>query len=330
MSRIPTATADELSGYLEILAAGRQPGQFFDVRCVTSAGGMRQHFISAERVDRAATLIVSMSWRTDVYVGVALRDGRDHGGKSAISGSRLLYIECDHPDSHARLQDFTCSPSIMVASGTPGHIHAYWSLRDLATPAQVESANRRLATALGGDPACVDIARILRPPASMNHKHKPPRPVRLLTLDPDARYALSDLTHGLPADPEPAPVPAGRGGTRRRSGRGALDRALLAIPASEYVRVLADREPNRAGKVLCPFHEETDPSLQLYADGTFYCYGRACRKGGTIFDFAAALWGLGTKEEDFLQLRERLATQFALTPIYPTVGNNEAPRPGRP
>ncbi|HWJ49609.1 MAG TPA: DNA-primase RepB domain-containing protein [Solirubrobacteraceae bacterium] len=317
MSKPPPSRDGELRAYLEILAAGREPGQFFDVRCATSAGGMRQHFIPAEHLERAVTLIISSAWRTDVYVGVALRDGRDHGGKSAIAGSRLLYIECDHPDSHARLQDLACAPSIMVASGSPGHLHAYWSLHELATAAQVESANRRLAAALSGDPASVDIARVLRPPASMNHKHQPPLPVRLLALDRDARYALSELTDGLPADPQPARVAAGRGAPRRRTARGAVDRALLAIPAAEYVRVLTGREPSRAGKVLCPFHEDTNPSLQIYPDGSFYCYGRACRKGGTIFDFAAALWGLATKEEDFLELRERLATQFALTPTSP-------------
>ena len=90
-----------------------------------------------------------------------------------------------------------------------------------------------------------------------------------------------------------------------------LDRELLAIPAAEYVRLLAGLVPNRAGKVLCPFHDETDPSLQLYPDGSFYCYGRhskdrGCRKGGTIFDFAAALWGIGTRDQDFLELRQRL------------------------
>ena len=129
--------------------------------------------------------------------------------------------------------------------------------------------------------------------------------VRLLQHDTDARYAPAR------ADRRPSRRPRSRGcaPTRRGPGRAertALDRELLAIPAAEYVRVLAGLEPNRAGKVLCPFHQETDPSLQLYPDGTFYCFGRhskdrACRKGGTIFDFAAAMWfsgNLRTHRED--------------------------------
>ncbi len=73
------------------------------------------------------------------------------------------------------------------------------------------------------------------------------------------------------------------------------------------------RHPSTAG-----LHQESRPSLQLYPDGTFYCFGRhskdrACRKGGTIFDFAAASWSLGTRGNDFLELRQRLATTFGLT-----------------
>lgn len=310
--------ARDLHAYLRVLASGAAPGQFFDVRWSTADGEMSRRFIAADHIERAASLITGMAWRTDVYVGVALRDGREHGGKNAISGSRLLYIECDHPESLALIEGFTFAPSMIVASGSPGHLHIYWSLRQLASGPQVESANRRLALALEGDPVSVDIARVLRPPETHNHKHNPPLPVRLLHLDPDTRHELCQLTAGLPEDPQPVRLPATRTGARR-TGHTAIDRALLEIPAAEYVRVLAQREPNRAGKVLCPFHHEQTPSLQLYPDGTFYCYGRhskhrACAKGGTVFDFAAAMWGLGTKDEDFLELRRRLADLFALTP----------------
>jgi hypothetical protein len=310
--------ARNLHAYLRVLASGAAQGQFFDVRWSTADGEMSRRFIAADRIERAASLIVSMAWRTDVYVGVALRDGREHGGKNAISGSRLLYIECDHPESLALIEGFAFAPSMIVASGSPGHLHIYWSLRQLASGPQVESANRRLALALEGDPVSVDIARVLRPPETHNHKHNPTLPVWLLHLDPDARHELCQLTAGLPEDPQPVRLPATRAASRR-TGRTAIDRALLQIPVAEYVRVLAHREPNRAGKVLCPFHHEQTPSLQLYPDGTFYCYGRhskhrACAKGGTVFDFAAAMWGLGTKDEDFLELRRRLADLFALTP----------------
>ncbi|MGI8903677.1 MAG: CHC2 zinc finger domain-containing protein [Solirubrobacteraceae bacterium] len=64
--------------------------------------------------------------------------------------------------------------------------------------------------------------------------------------------------------------------------------------------------------MTCPFHRgDTTPSLQLYADGSWYCFG--CQRGGTIYDFAAALWGTGTKHREFIALRDRLAEELGLS-----------------
>ena len=310
-------TDTDLLTYLRMLAGNPQRNQFFDMRYLTPEGVMRQRFISALRIHQLARRITDLARATDVYLGVALRE-RAHGGKSAISGSHLLYIECDDPHAKDRLDGFAHPPTMETASGTPGHLQLYWWLYQRAANSQVESANRRLALELNGDAGCFDIARILRPPDTFNYKHDPPRAVSLIAYRQDARYTIAQLTDGLPEDPDPR-GPEHAGGVPRRAGRTVLDRELLAIPTAEYVRVLAGLVPNRAGKVLCPFHHETDPSLQLYPDGTFYCYGRhsedrACRKGGTIFDFAAALWLTGTRDQDFLELRQRLDRVFRLTP----------------
>jgi len=303
---------EDLLTYLRLLA-GDAPrrGQFFDVRWAAGAHGMNRRFVPVLRPRDATRLIARLACATDVYVGVALRDGSTDGGKGAISGSHLLYVDSDDRHVPRNLAAFEHPPTIEVASGTPDHLHLYWRLHERAPSAQVESANRRIALLLGGDPASVDIARILRPPDTLNHRHEPPRAVRLLAHRPDARYALPDLTSGLPIDPRRAYA---RPSAPRRVARTPLDRELLAIPAAEYVRVLANASPNPAGKVLCPFHEDSRPSLQLYPDGTFYCFGSGCRRGGTIIDFAAATWGLGTREQDFLAVRRRLASTFGIPP----------------
>ena len=44
-------------------------------------------------------------------------------------------------------------------------------------------------------------------------------------------------------------------------------------------------------------HEDRTPSLQLYQDGTWYCYG-ACHAGGSVFDFASRIWSTGTKRQE--------------------------------
>ena len=98
-----------------------------------------------------------------------------------------------------------------------------------------------------------------------------------------------------------------------------LHAQLRQISTADYVLYLTGQEPNREGKVHCPFHEgDRTPSLQCYDDGTFCCFG--CMKGGTIFDFAGALWGIETKGRDFIVLRQRLGTTFGLA-------GRAAPRP---
>lgn len=274
---------------------------------------MRRRFLPASATARARALIARLAAHNDVYVGVALRDGQGYGGRSAIGSSHLVWLESDRALTAERLRAFACPPSILVASGTPGHVQAYWRLDRPYPGRMAEAINRRLAYALAGDAGCADLARILRPPGTLNHKHEPPRPVTLLALRAEHTTSLRGLASLLPADPDP-PTFRARAKERRRAGVGWLDQALLAIPAVDYVRVLAGLTPDREGKVLCPFHADGTPSLQLYPDGGFYCFGSSCRRGGTIYDFAGHLWRIDPRGEGFLELRQRLATRFSLDP----------------
>ena len=295
--------------YLELLAQMADPDQFLEVRWRGKAAPMRRRFIPVGRPGEAALLIRLLAPRSDVYVGAALRDGSGHGGRAAIRAMHLAYIESDDAATAERLAAFAHPPAMVIASGTPGHLQVYWLLDRRYPPAEVESANRRLARALGGDPACADCARILRPPGTLNHKRIPPRAVTLLALCEHERCSLSELTARLPADPRP-PAAAGAPAARRAS-MFPFDGELRAIPAAEYVRVLAGLEPDREGKVPCPFHRDRTPSMQLYGDRGFYCFG--CGAGGTIFDFASRIWGISPRGAAFIELRERLRVQFALT-----------------
>jgi hypothetical protein len=297
--------------YLRVLVGPADPSRFLDVRWRRPTGPMRRRFLSTQRLQDAARLFAGLAARNDVYVGVAPRDGHSHGGRAAISGLHLAYIESDDAKTAERLAAFAHPPTMVVASGSPGHHQVYWLLDRRCAAGDVERANRRLALALAADLGSADAARILRPPGTFNHKHNPPRPVTLLVFRERARFALAQLTDGLPEDPSP-PV-AERPSAGQRTGRTHLDRELLAIGAAEYVRVLADRSPNREGKVLCPFHSDRNPSLQIYPDGGFYCFGSGCGAGGTIFDFAGRLWGISPRGPGFIELRERLAEHFDLT-----------------
>jgi CHC2 zinc finger len=72
-------------------------------------------------------------------------------------------------------------------------------------------------------------------------------------------------------------------------------------------------EVPRHRKVSCPFHTDRHPSLHVYdtpARG-WYCFGR-CRRGGTIYDLAAPLYGYAARGEDSLKLRAELHQLFGL------------------
>ena len=142
MSAQPELPPDALLTYLRMLAGDPQPSQFFDLRYAPPEEMMRQRFVSVLRIHQLAGRIAALAGRADVYVGVALRD-RAHGNKSAVSGSHMLYIECDDPGARERVENFAYSPSMIVASGSPGHLHAYWRLHERASSARVESTNRR-------------------------------------------------------------------------------------------------------------------------------------------------------------------------------------------
>jgi RepB DNA-primase from phage plasmid/CHC2 zinc finger len=302
--------AGDLDRYLRILAGESPTGRLIEIRSATPHGGMRQTFTPATRPDLAARAIIRLASNTDVYVGVLLRHRRA-GGRQACERSHLAFVEIDRRDALERLAQYRYPPSMVIASaGAPGHAHAYWQLQQPVELDELEQANRRLAIRLGGDLASVDAARILRPPTSWNRKHTPPTRVELLVLHLARRYQLAELTDGLtdPSPPRRSIPPCNREATSE------LDRQLLAIPATTYVPALTGRQPNRAGKIVCPFHDDTRPSLQLYDHG-WYCF--ACRVGGSIYDFGAILFGLDTRGHEFLQLRQRLATELWASSQFP-------------
>ena len=303
-----TATdAQALDSYLRMLAGPAPGARLLEIRFALRYRDMGRLFIAAHSAPGASRLIRRLAARTDVYVGVCLRTRRA-GGRDAIDRSHLAFVEIDTPDALDRLRAFPHPPSMIVSSGTAGHAHAYFTLSAPVTVLELERANRRLAHALGGDLASVDAARILRPPSSWNHKHSPPAPVELIELDPARRYDLDQLVDGLD---DPPGRPSVSVTTPRRTGRTEIDTLLLAIPAAEYVHALTGISPDRTGKIHCPFHEDRTASLQLYEDGTWYCYG-ACKAGGSIFDFASRLWQVETKDRDFLKLRARLADELGV------------------
>src|SRR5206468_12102679 len=134
-------------------------------------------------------------------------------------------------DAVAALAEFEPAPAIVIGSGTRSNCHAYWLLLEPLARGELERANRRLAHALGADPASADAARILRVPGTLSHKHDPPTAVDAITLDPDRRVDAADVVGALPDPPAPA-----RTAIEPVTYRG--DDPLLGIAPDVYVRRL--------------------------------------------------------------------------------------------
>jgi CHC2 zinc finger len=300
--------------YVRMLSSSAQPGTLLDVRYRTVGRRFAQCFFAVDDPD-AAQRIATIGQRTDVYVGCAPRTRR-RGTREDIAATALLWADCDSRAALAALEEFDPPPSMIVASGTPDHVHAYWMLTRTLDPDEVEDANRRLALALGADVKCADPTRILRPPGTLSFKHDPPRAVQLVHHS-EARYVPATILADLPrSSPEREPRIK-----RRNHGQSPAREhdPLQQIKPAAYVRLLAGVDPGRDGKVACPFHhEDNTPSLHVYPtpEQGWACYGCPSLDGkpvgGDIYTFASMLWSIPARGASFNDLRERLHDVFGI------------------
>jgi hypothetical protein len=294
---------DDLVAYLELLAASGPATAWLEIRELRSAGEARRRFVPTRRAAAAVADIRRAAHHADVFVGAAPRT-RPRGDRTGIDNAAIVWAECDDPSSARRATSWSVLPSIVIRSGSPGRVHAYWLLdRPLPTEA-LERANRRLVHALGADPASADATRMLRPPGTLNHKHDPPASVTLVRLS-DERHQPGDLLGALP-DPPPSP-PAVPSPTRPV----VMSDPLRHVPPAVYVERILGQAVPRSRKLICPFHDDTRPSLHVYAtpDRGWFCFG--CRRGGSVYDLAAAAWGIPARGPAFLELRARLRAILA-------------------
>src|SRR4051812_14035317 len=307
MSTTTITRHETAARFLAALAGRADPTDFLELRYRLEDGlRMGQLFERPERLRELATRALALGRRTDVYVGCAPRTRR-HGGRDAVARAYVLWADCDGEEAVAALERFDPAPSIVVASGTGSNCHAYWPLSGPLAVDEVERANRRPAHAPGADPPPAAAARTLRVPATHSHKHHPPTPVEAIRLDTERRLSAAEVIAALP-DP---PAPPRRDPVVPAEQR--LDDPLLAIAPDVYVRRLLGVEIPRHRKVRCPFHDDRQASLHVYetAQRGWYCFG-SCRRGGTIYDLAAPLYGYEPRGEDFVRLRAELRGLFGL------------------
>jgi hypothetical protein len=286
---------------------GREPaGSLFELRHKLDSGGMGQTFHDCHQLDGLLDPISQLGRRTDVYIGCAPRTRRQ-GGRDSIARLWTLWADVDGADALERLRAFKPAPHMVIRSGSPDSVHAWWDLREPASPHQAERANRRLAHHLTADMRATDAARILRPAGTLNHKHRPAVPVECVHLDARRALTVDELLAGVPE------LPAAEAGPPRPLRRRLFhDRdPIQSIPAIEYVPAITRRPVGRDGKAQCPFHaggQERTPSLHAYADDQgWFCFGGD--KGGDVYTLGAMLYGLDSRR-DFREIKRRIASDL--------------------
>jgi len=297
-----TGDAVAMARYLDVLFGCARSATLIDVRWRRD-GRMSQGFVPVRDRATLTTVVPALAGRHDVYVGVLPRWRRSGGRDAIVSDCRTVWVDLDTDVAARVLEPVDPAPSLVVASGAPGHLHAYWSLSRAEPPLVIERANRRLARALGADLASTDAARILRPPATINHL-RDGAPVALAdVVDLGSRCRLADLVGGLADPPDRrADVLVRHDGQSRWVGGD----WLAAVSPERYVLALTGKRVNRDRKVNCPLHDDWIPSLHVYDDPErgWYCFG--CRRGGTVYDLAGALWGIQPRGDGIRALRSGL------------------------
>jgi hypothetical protein len=141
-------------------------------------------------------------------------------------------------------------------------------------------SNRYLAELLDGDPS----------PPRLPAERLPRRP---LVWDAGwAKRARNARKRGVPRDDFQA--------ERER---------LVSLDLQVAWGVLTGEPVEGRRRVQCPLpeHEDRHPDCDV-TERVWRCV--VCDKGGTIYELASALWGLGTRGSEFREIHERLCTIF--------------------
>jgi hypothetical protein len=292
--------------YLRVLAGRANRTEFLEVRRRAVTGGMACDFFPVDDREAIGVCLARHARQTDVYVGCAPRCRRA-GTKDAVRRVWTLWAECDGAGSVDALQRFDPAPALIIGSGTGVNCHAYWPLTEPLSAPDAEVANLRVAVAVGADLGCFDASRILRPPGTWNHKHRPPARVATLRMDEARAFTAADVVRHAPTiDREHVDRR-----WRPQEARRHRDDPLLRIEPAIYVTDLLGRAPGRDHKTVCPFHRDLRPSLHVFRtpERGWCCF--SCGRGGSIYDLAAALWGMTPRGREFIQLRGLLLERFA-------------------
>lgn len=314
---LPNLNQINAASFFRLLYGDDAPGWL--VLCTIDSGAIHVSPQPAAQFEATGELAARVSQKHNLYFGIGLqsekpvpviRDGKevpsrgDAAGVCAIPG---LWLDIDiagpaHKSTnlppsldavHELLAKLPMQPTTIVHSGNG--VHCWWLFKELWTfddeAEQDEAANlvrqfqntfiywaKERGWKLDNTS---DLARVLRPPGTWNHKSQPPKPVRVIELDPERRYNQSDFesylleVDQLPKAAEPMEqtiIAGGRNaaltsiaGTMRRRGmtKEEILAALQAVNAQRCRPMLPQSELETIANSVAKYTPEA-PAKQHY------------------------------------------------------------------
>lgn len=247
--------ASEIRAFLEVLIGDFMDG-FIELRPIKPDGQPgRQRFIPVGEIDDAIERILELRDSADVYIGAVPR-AEEKGTGESVRAVHCLWADIDSEESVRAADDFALSPSLSVLSGTEGNRHNYYLLDERIEPEYAERLTLALAKELRSDKRVADRARILRPPTTFNHKHKPLTRTRLIACDRERRYSVAEVVEALGES-----IGIGSEPTKTSSGK----KPQKVSNRTERVLDLLEgvHRSGNGWKALCPAHGDTRPSLSV-------------------------------------------------------------------
>ena len=262
----------------------RHPGDggLIELRIIRRGDHVLQEFVPAHDGPRAARRAIELRDQGDVYYGVGLRT-HEAGGKAAVASLPAIWADIDSGEAIAELVTFALPPTLVINTGTPGHVHAYWFTTEPLEPDVGEGLNRRIAATLGADVQAVHASQVLRLPGTLNHKQEPPAEVTL--ADFTAKYySAAEISAILPDIAVPMP-PARDGDGAPRVPKEPEDHGSTA----RVLALLDAVSPSGDGwRARCPAHDDEHPSLSIAEGEDGRCLLH-CHAGCSVPSIVAAL-----------------------------------------
>jgi hypothetical protein len=236
--------------FLKVISGGQTEDTFFAGHDREKSNKPWQRHGSLERLFPKMCELSEQGY--GIYVAINETDGS--GGRSIdhIVSVRACFVDLDGvplTNSH-RLK---LLPHI-VASTSPGRYHLYWLAQGVGRD-EFTSSQRRLLRLIDGDPAVIDLSRVMRLPGFPHQKHEPFMVVAQYSerAEPYRRTellkALDEAEATYSAEIEAEEKARGEHGARGRREKSApridIAPAWLAPPPPAWLQQYADPEINK-------------------------------------------------------------------------------------